>query len=136
EPVQVVAGPSAGTVLPLPVADLAALPPDRRAAEAARLAGEEARPPFDLARGPLVRALLVRSTLEEHDLVAVMHHIVSDGWSTGVMIGELGELYAASCEERPAALPPLPIQYADYAAWQNGWLRGEALESLLAWWRR
>ncbi|HEX3526825.1 MAG TPA: amino acid adenylation domain-containing protein, partial [Thermoanaerobaculia bacterium] len=108
----------------------------RRAAEATRLGRDEALRPFDLARGPLVRVLLVRQTPEEHELVAVMHHIVSDGWSTGVMIRELGELYAASREARPAALPPLPIQYADYAVWQNGWLRGEALDALLAWWRR
>jgi len=65
-----------------------------------------------------------------------MHHIVSDGWSMGVLIRELGELYAASQEKRPAVLPPLPIQYADFAIWQHGWLRGEALESLLDWWRR
>jgi amino acid adenylation domain-containing protein len=136
EPAQVISGPGANAGLPLPVADLSALPAERRTAEAARLGRLAALLPFDLARGPLVRALLVRHTPEEHDLVAVMHHIVSDGWSTGVMIGELGELYAASREARPAALPPLPIQYADYAVWQNGWLRGEALDALLAWWRR
>jgi len=139
EPAQVIAGPvplQEGAGLPLPVADLSALPAARRAAEAARLGRDEALRPFDLARGPLVRVLLVRQTPEEHGLVAVMHHIVSDGWSTGVMIRELGELYAASREARPAALPPLPIQYADYAVWQNGWLRGEALDALLAWWRQ
>jgi len=136
EPVQVIFGPVAGSGLPLPVADLTALPVARRAAEAARLGRLAALRPFDLAIGPLVRALLVRHTPAEHDLIAVMHHIVSDGWSTGVMIRELGELYAASREARPATLAPLPIQYADYAAWQNGWLRGEALDALLAWWRQ
>ncbi len=139
EPAQVIAGPvplQTGAGLPLPVADLSALPADRRADEAARLGRDEALRPFDLARGPLVRVLLVRQTPEEHGLVAVMHHIVSDGWSAGVMIRELGELYAASREARPAALSPLPIQYADYAVWQNGWLRGEALDALLAWWRQ
>jgi len=122
--------------LPLPVADLSALPAGRREAEGERLIRAAARQTFNLAREPLGRCLLLRFAAEEHALLAVMHHIVSDGWSMGVLIRELGELYTASQEKRPAMLPPLPIQYADFAIWQHGWLRGEALESLLDWWRR
>jgi amino acid adenylation domain-containing protein len=132
EPWQIIAGDGS---LPLPVIDLGALPAERTAAEAVRLARAEALRPFALARGPLVRTLLLRQSPEEHTLVAVMHHIVSDGWSTGVMIRELGELYAAVRAGRPAALPALPVQYADYAVWQNGRLQGEILDALLAWWR-
>jgi amino acid adenylation domain-containing protein len=121
--------------LPLPVVDLSGLPVDRREAESERGARAEAGRPFDLERGPLARCLLVRHTPEEHVLVAVMHHIISDGWSMGVLVRELGANYTALREGRPAELPPLPVQYADFAVWQNGWLQREALE-LLGWWRQ
>jgi amino acid adenylation domain-containing protein len=137
EPRQVIFGHGANDQrLPLPLADLSALPADVREAEGKRLLRAVAGQPFNLTREPLGRCLLVRLAAEEHAFLAVMHHIVSDGWSMGVLIRELGELYAASQEGRPAALPPLPIQYADFAIWQHGWLRGEALETLLDWWRR
>ncbi len=121
----------------LPGVDLAGLPAARREAEARRLAREEARRPFDLAAGPLLRATLLRLIAgEEHLALLTLHHIVSDGWSMGVLVRELGALYAACREGRPSALPPLPIQYADFAVWQRRTLAGEALEAELAHWRR
>ncbi|HEV2735390.1 MAG TPA: amino acid adenylation domain-containing protein, partial [Longimicrobiaceae bacterium] len=126
EPVQVVHPASR---VPLPVVDLGA----RGAVE--RLAREEALRPFDLAAGPLLRALLLRLGAEEWALLFTVHHIVSDGWSTGVIVREVSELYSAFTEGRQASLPALPVQYADYAAWQRAVLAGEALEAQLAWWR-
>ncbi|HSK81092.1 MAG TPA: amino acid adenylation domain-containing protein, partial [Thermoanaerobaculia bacterium] len=116
----------------LPRVDLHGLPAGRREAEAARLAGEEAGRPFDLARGPLLRGTLLRLGGEDHVLLFNMHHIVSDGWSIGVMLRELAALYPARSEGRPSPLPPLPVQYADFAAWQRGWMQGDRLSALLA----
>ncbi|MEA2604640.1 MAG: hypothetical protein QOF89_5632, partial [Acidobacteriota bacterium] len=121
--------------LPLPVADLAALPAPEREAEAVRLTREEARRLFDLERGPLVRASLARLGEEEHRLLLSVHHIVSDGWSIGVLVRELSALYSAFVQGRPSPLPELPVQYADFAAWQRDWLQGEVLEAQLGWWR-
>ena len=90
---------------------------------------------FDLARGGLFRAVLVRMDEEEHVLMVSMHHIISDGWSEGVLYRELGCLYAAFAREEPSPLPVLPIQYADYAVWQRAWLEGAVLESHLEYWR-
>ncbi|HVG44444.1 MAG TPA: amino acid adenylation domain-containing protein, partial [Longimicrobium sp.] len=95
----------------------------------------EATRPFDLAHGPLMRALLLRVADEEWHLVFVLHHIVSDGWSTAVLMREVSELYAAAIEGRDARLPALPIQYPDYAVWQRDRLEGDALEAQLAYWR-
>jgi non-ribosomal peptide synthetase component F len=97
---------------------------------------EFVREPFDLRRGPVLRARLWRISEQEHVAAVSVHHIAFDGWSAGVMIGELGELYASACEQRAARLPELPVQYADYAVWQRGWLAGEALERELDYWRR
>ncbi|MFF7954182.1 non-ribosomal peptide synthetase [Streptomyces griseorubiginosus] len=131
-PVQVV-----GPVLPadLPVRDLSGLPAEERDAEARRLAEEEARRPFDLAVGPVIRFLLLRLDAERHVFVWNMHHIASDGWSLGVFYRELSALYAAYAagEESPLAEPA--VQYADFAAWQRQWLQGEVLDSHLAYWR-
>jgi amino acid adenylation domain-containing protein len=131
EPVQVVAAPAP---FPLPVVDLAGLPAARREAEAARLAAAEARRPFDLQRGPLLRMSLLRLAAWEHALVTAMHHIVSDGWSLGVFSRELGALYRAFAAGEPSPLPELPIQYADFALWQRRWLSGPPLAAQLAWW--
>ena len=120
----------------LPLTDLRSLRPGARAAEAERLAAAEARRPFDLARGPLLRALLLRLAAEEHWLVLALHHIVADGWSLDLLQDELAALYDACRAGRPSPLPPLPLQYSDYAAWQQEASRGEALEKPLAWWRR
>ncbi|HEX6864513.1 MAG TPA: amino acid adenylation domain-containing protein, partial [Thermoanaerobaculia bacterium] len=131
EPLQVILEPAP---LPLPLLDLAGLPAAVRDGEARRLAAAEARRPYDLARGPLVRSALLRLDEREHVLLAGMHHIVSDGWSMGIFVRELGALYADhGCDT--AALPDLPLQYADFAAWQRQCLSGEVMEDRLAWWR-
>ncbi len=115
--------------------DLRGLSEIEREQEAARLIRETVRTPFDLATGPLLRARLIRLTDDEHIAVLVMHHIVSDGWSMGVFVNELTTLYAAFVQKRPSPLPPLRIQYADYALWQRRYFEGEALEKQLAYWR-
>jgi len=127
-PVQVIA-PDGDTGLPLPAIDLRSLPETAREREVARLAAAEATAAFDLARGPLLRARLLWLGAAEHALLLTLHHIVSDRWSMGVLLGELADLYAG----RPLA--ELPIQYADYAVWQREHLAGGVLESQLAYWR-
>ena len=114
---------------------------EAREAEARRLATTAAQLPFDLARGPLLRVGLFDLGKnghgeEEHVAVFVLHHIVSDGWSTDVLIREFGACYAAFRSGEPCALSPLAIQYADYALWQREWLTGEVLERQLSYWRR
>jgi amino acid adenylation domain-containing protein/FkbM family methyltransferase len=119
----------------LPIVDLAELPAATAGPEVERLAREEAMRPFDLARGPLLRAALARLGAEEHALLATMHHIVSDGWSTGILVREIAALYRAFAAGRSSPLPELPVQYADFAAWQRHWLSGEVLEIQIAYWR-
>ena len=126
----------AAVAVAVPLMDLAALPPAAREAEARRLAAVEARRPFDLARGLLLRAAVVRLAGDDHVLVLTQHHIVSDGWSMGVLVREVAALYAAFSQRLPSPLPPLAVQYADYAAWQRGWLRGPVLEGQIDFWRR
>ena len=108
-----------------------ALPPD-----AAAIAREQAVLPFDLARGPLLRARLLRLGDDDHLLLLTMHHIVSDGWSVGVLLRELRELYTAFSRGLPSTLPELAIQYGDYARWQRGWLSGNILERQVDFWKR
>ncbi len=96
---------------------------------------QEAQRPFDLERGPLLRVRLLRVGPEEHVLVWVVHHIVFDGWSIGVLYQELSALYRARVRGEAARLEDLPVQYADYARWQSEWLKGEVLERQLAWWK-
>jgi amino acid adenylation domain-containing protein len=136
QPVQVVHPPAAGP-LPLPIVDLGALPGPARRAEAGRLATAEARRPFDLEAGPLLRALLLRLGAEEHEIVLAVHHVVSDGWSMGVLVRELGTLYPAHAAGREVRLPELPVQYADFAVWQRERANGEAspLAAEIAFWR-
>ncbi len=131
-PVQVVAP---NLKMALPVTDLSGLPEDEREAESRRLSTEEARQPFDLEHGPLIRAGLLRLQAEEHVLLLNMHHIISDGWSTGVFVRELRALYEAFSQDKPSPLPELPIQYADFAVWQREWLAGEVLERQLSYWK-
>ena len=121
--------------IPLPLEDLSHLPPGEREAEAERLTMEEARRTFDLSRGPLVRARLLRMGSQEHLLRVVMHHAVSDGWSLGVLFPEIGELYAAFAAGLPSPLPELEVQYADFSVWQRDALRGPAMEREMAYWR-
>ncbi|HYO98763.1 MAG TPA: amino acid adenylation domain-containing protein, partial [Pyrinomonadaceae bacterium] len=106
-----------------------------RRAEVRRLAVEEAERPFDLASAPLVRARLLQVADDEHVLLFTMHHIVSDGWSVGVLLGEVAALYEAYGRDARAPLAELPIQYADFAAWQRRWLDGEQLDAQLGYWR-
>ncbi|HZH16513.1 MAG TPA: condensation domain-containing protein, partial [Archangium sp.] len=122
--------------LPLPLVDLSALPQAQQEAEVRRLAEEESARPFDLIRGPLVRVTLLELADTQHVLLLTMHHIVSDGWSMGVLIREVAALYQAFTAGQPSPLPTLPVQYADYAAWQRDWLQGDALETQLAYWRQ
>ncbi|HEY4588846.1 MAG TPA: AMP-binding protein, partial [Thermoanaerobaculia bacterium] len=91
--------------------------------------------PFSLDRGPLVRATLLRLAGDEELLLVTMHHIISDGWSVPIYTRELGVFYTAALSGKPASLPPLPAQYADFACWQRGWLQGEVLAAELAHWR-
>ncbi|HLK57869.1 MAG TPA: amino acid adenylation domain-containing protein, partial [Chthonomonadaceae bacterium] len=132
EPVQVVRefAPFA-----LPLTDLSTLAPAERQEEAERLMSAEARRPFDLTEGPLFRSVLIRMSAEEHLILLTLHHIVSDGWSQGVLTRELAALYNAFATGQPSPLPDLPIQYADYAAWQRNWLQGEALERQIGYWK-
>ena len=104
-------------------------------AEARRLAAQEAQQPFDLRRAPLLRASLLRLSNEHHILLLSLHHIVTDGWSMGVLYSELAHLYRAFNAGEEPRLPELPIQYADFAVWQRQWLQGEVLEAHLNYWR-
>ncbi|WP_141333042.1 non-ribosomal peptide synthetase, partial [Myxococcus sp. AB025B] len=133
EPIQVI-HPARAFVLP--IVELGILPTEEREERAVRLATEEAQRPFDLARGPVLRAMLLRLAAEEHVLLVTLHHAVSDGWSMGVLIQELASLYEAFSTGIEARLAPLPIQYADFAAWQRSWLKGDVLEQQLAYWRQ
>ncbi len=126
QPVQIVEPPGPWS---LPVVDLESVPTEARDAEMRRLAQEDVERPFDLERGPLLRAVLLRFGPSEHALLLDMHHIISDGWSMGVLVRDITALYGN------LALPELPVQYADFALWQRGWLSGETLERQIAWWR-
>ena len=133
EPSQLV---SPGADFRLELSDLTSLSSGDREAEAQRLTAQEIGQRFDLAHGPLVRGRLIRFAPDDHLLVLVLHHIISDGWSMGVLFQELGTLYAGFAAGSPADLPPLPIQYADYAAWQREWLQGPVLAKQLAYWKK
>ncbi|MES1243275.1 MAG: amino acid adenylation domain-containing protein [Acidobacteriota bacterium] len=119
----------------VPVVDLSHVEEEDRPALLRRLLSERAGRPMDLKNGPLVRATLFRVGPGERVLEVTLHHIVSDGWSMGVLVHELTTLYQAFRAGRPSPLPELPVQYADYAAWQRKTLDGEALERQIAWWR-
>jgi amino acid adenylation domain-containing protein len=105
-----------------------------REAAARKIAIEDARSPFDLARGPLLRVTLVQLEAERHILLLAMHHIASDAWSMGVFWHELGALYNATVHGQSADLPELPIQYVDFAVWQRQWLQDDVLERQLNYW--
>jgi amino acid adenylation domain-containing protein len=118
-----------------PVVDLSALPEARRRGVAAHLTAGEAAWPFDLERGPLLRALLLRLGPEEHVLLQTVHHIVSDGWSVRVMQRELTVLASAFLSGQPSPLPPLPVQYTDFARWQRQRLTGAETARQVFYWR-
>ncbi|HXC72022.1 MAG TPA: amino acid adenylation domain-containing protein [Pyrinomonadaceae bacterium] len=131
QPVQFVAPPA---TFELPVIDLTDVPFPEREAEARRRATADALAPFNLTTGPLVRISLMRLDDEDHVVTFTMHHIVSDGWSRGLVIREIATLYEAFCANRPSPLPELPVQYADYAVWQKEFLTGEVFDSHLSYW--
>ncbi|HEX8191249.1 MAG TPA: amino acid adenylation domain-containing protein, partial [Pyrinomonadaceae bacterium] len=131
-PVQVV---EEAAPVSLGLTDLSRLGREEGEREVERLAKEEAARPFDLSGGALWRASLVRVGSEEHVLLVTMHHIISDGWSLGVLVGEVSRLYGAFCRGEESPLEELPVQYADYAAWQREYLSGETLEEELGYWR-
>jgi amino acid adenylation domain-containing protein len=132
-PVQVVAPAAA---VPLPEIDLSGLPEEARSAEIGRRIDEESRRPFHLAQGPVLRTVLLRCGADDHVLQVSLHHIVSDGWSLGLLVAELAALYNAFHRGAPSPLPELPVQYADFAAWQREWLQGDVLARQVEHWRR
>ncbi len=119
----------------LPVVDLTGLATTAQQYQTDRLITSEAARPFDLGRCTF-RALLVRHSSERHQLLLNLHHIITDAWSQEILLRELAACYRAAVRRKPAAFAPLPIQYADFAIWQRRWLRGETLETQLAYWRR
>ncbi|WP_426746469.1 amino acid adenylation domain-containing protein [Myxococcus faecalis] len=132
EPMQVVA-PSRQVTLD--ITDLRSMPAAQREAEAQRLASFDALRPFSLAEGPLLRVSLVTLAEADHVLLVTMHHIVSDGWSMGVFLRELGALYNAFSAGWPSPLPEPRLQYADYSHWQRELLRGDVYTRHLEYWR-
>jgi len=120
--------------LPLPVTDLTSLPDDEREAEAQRLCDEEAARPFNLSSGPQIRAQLLRLGEQDHFFLLTMHHIVADGWAMGIFIREVDALYQAFTRGLPSPLAELPIQYGDFANWQQQRLAGGILERDLEYW--
>ncbi|MFY9571325.1 MAG: amino acid adenylation domain-containing protein, partial [Blastocatellia bacterium] len=132
-PMQVI---SPALQLKVPVIDLSHLSAGERESEAGRLASLEAHESFDLSRGPLLRLTLLRLGPADHVALLTMHHIISDGWSMGILITEIASLYEAFSKGEPSPLPELAIQYADFADWQRKWLQGEVLEEQLEYWRR
>ncbi|MCY1035330.1 amino acid adenylation domain-containing protein [Corallococcus sp. BB11-1] len=120
----------------LPVEDLRSLSSEAREARAAAIVHEEAARPFAMDRAPLLRMRLLRLGDEEHRLVAVLHHIVCDAGSLGILFHDLAALYEARRDGRTASLPVLSVQYADFAVWQRGWLQGDVLERQLTYWRK
>lgn len=132
EHVQVIHPPDYVSV---PMIDLSHLPEAERDTQMQKFGAEEARLSFDLEHGPLLRTKLLRFADDEYAVFFTVHHIVSDGWSGGLLFNELQTLYTAFSEDRPSPLPELPIQYADYARWQREWLKGEVYERQIAYWR-
>lgn len=120
----------------LPLVDLQELPQTEREAEVLRLGRVDAQQPFDFTQAPLMRLTLVQLDTTEYVLLVTMHHIISDAWSAGVFIREVSALYDAFSTRKPAQLPGLPIQYADFGVWQQQWLQGEVLDTQLAYWKR
>ncbi len=120
----------------LALVDLTALPEGERRSRMALLGVAENRRPFDLTSGPVLRLTLVKLSAAEHVVLLTVHHIAGDGWSMGIFLRELAAFYGARVDGRMAALPPLPVQYADFAVWQRQWLSGAVLEAQLDYWRR
>ena len=133
DPVQII---SPLNELNLPLFDLEALSESARVQETEQLVAKEAQRPFDLSQGPLLRVKILKHAENEHVVLFTTHHIISDGWSLGVLVKEVATLYEAYIKGEQSPLPELEIQYADYAAWQREWLQGEVLAEQLSYWRR
>ncbi|BAZ37902.1 amino acid adenylation domain-containing protein [Calothrix sp. NIES-4101] len=132
EPIQVI---GQGEDFTFSIIDLQRISEEKKQREVFNLANLEAQKPFDLVQGSLIRVSLLQLSPTDHVVLLTMHHIVSDGWSTGILIKELTALYKAFSEDQPSPLPKLPIQYADFAIWQRKWLQGEVLETQLNYWK-
>jgi natural product biosynthesis luciferase-like monooxygenase protein/amino acid adenylation domain-containing protein len=120
--------------LTLRITDMSELPHAEREARAQWHAQDESQAPFSIAEGPLVRIGLIRLAADEHIFLLTLHHIISDGWSMGLVVKEVAALYSAFVQGKPSPLPELPIQYADYAHWQREWLAGDNLQVQLDYW--
>jgi amino acid adenylation domain-containing protein len=132
-PVQLIHPPGPVTA---PVIDLSEMREDAREAEARNLAAMEAQRGFDLAAGPLMRVVVVRIRRDDHLVLFTMHHIVTDGWSMGVLVREMSALYEAFSQGRVSPLKEPPIQYADFAYWQKQWFKGDVLDRQLGYWKK
>ncbi|HEX6863109.1 MAG TPA: amino acid adenylation domain-containing protein, partial [Thermoanaerobaculia bacterium] len=132
-PVQVVmpAGP-----VEMPVIDLRGVPAEQRRDVSERLVAEAMQKPFDVTKPPLIRWTLLQLEDDLHELIQIEYHFVHDGWSFAVMLREIKAIYAAFKAGEPSPLPELPVQYADFAAWQRGWMEGEAMDFMLDYWRK
>ena len=131
-PVQIVAP---AQTLTLATIQLQHLPSEAQAAEVQKIAQFEAEKTFDLRTGPLIRGTLLQLNPHEFRLLLNMHHIVSDGWSMNILIQEIAALYESFVRKRPSSLPPLPIQYADFAHWQRSALHENILNQQLSYWQ-
>ena len=120
----------------LSVVNLRHLPETEQQAEIEQRTLEEAQRPFDLTRSPLLRGTLLQLGAAEYVLLLTIHHIISDGWSMGVLVREVAALYEAFSTDKPSGLPELPVQYADFASWQRQHFQGEKLEKQLAYWKQ
>jgi amino acid adenylation domain-containing protein/non-ribosomal peptide synthase protein (TIGR01720 family) len=118
----------------IPLIDLSNLPEAQRESTARIRIKEQAREPWDLENGPLIRVRIYRRAKDHHSLMLTMHHIITDGRSMGVLTKELSILYRVFLVGAPSPLPDLPLQYADYAIWQNDWMKGDALKQELGYW--
>ncbi|MFX3681347.1 MAG: amino acid adenylation domain-containing protein [bacterium] len=121
--------------IPVTLEDLSLSPPETRDSLVQRAIATEARRPFDLAQGPLLRVVILRLQDDHHILLMTMHHIVSDGWSMGVLTREMGEFYASFTGAESVLPAPLQLHYADYAIWQRRWLTGTVFDTQLTYWK-
>jgi amino acid adenylation domain-containing protein len=134
QPTQCIAPPECG--FDLVDHDLSGLDDNEQSTTVSRIARQEARAAFDLSAGPMIRGRLLRLGVEQHILLVTQHHIVTDGWSIGTLVREFATLYTAFTRQQPDPLPPLPIQYADYAAWQRERMQGDTLQQQADFWRQ
>ncbi|MBD2201846.1 amino acid adenylation domain-containing protein [Calothrix sp. FACHB-1219] len=132
KPVQVI---NSAVDLTLPLVDLQNLTPNLQEQEVQKLAAQEAQQPFNLEQGPLLRVTILKLNAIEHVVLFTTHHIVSDGWSVGILVEEVAKIYTALANNQPAPLPELPIQYADFAVWQRQYLTAEVIKSQISYWR-